>query len=72
MIDATARLTPKQKEVMRMLMRNLRNAEIASSLGVSEATVKAHVSAILEKFECKSRREAVRQCQMEPSSRADS
>lgn len=72
MIDATARLTPKQKEVMGLLMQNLRNAEIATRLGVSEATVKAHVSAILERLECKSRREAIRQCRSdEAASRAD-
>ncbi len=42
-----ATLTPQQVRVLMMLSEGLLNKQIAYQLGVSEATVKAHVSAIL-------------------------
>jgi DNA-binding NarL/FixJ family response regulator len=54
-----ATLTPQQVRVLSMLGQGLLNKQIAFELGVSEATVKAHVSAILQKLGVDSRTQAV-------------
>ncbi len=54
-----ASLTPQQVRVLMMLSQGLLNKQIAYELGVSEATVKAHVSAILQKLGVESRTQAV-------------
>lgn len=54
-----ASLTPQQIRVLMMLSQGLLNKQIAYELGVSEATVKAHVSAILQKLGVESRTQAV-------------
>jgi DNA-binding NarL/FixJ family response regulator len=54
-----AKLTPQQVRVLMMLSEGLLNKQIAYELGVSEATVKAHVSAILTKLDVDSRTQAV-------------
>ena len=60
--DVVARLstlTPQQVRVLMMLGQGLLNTQIAYQLGVSEATIKAHVSAILQKLHVDSRTQAV-------------
>src|SRR5665213_2967985 len=52
-------LTPQQVRVLMMLSEGLLNKQIAYQLTVSEATVKAHVSAILQKLGVESRTQAV-------------
>jgi len=52
-------LTPQQVRVLMMLSEGLLNKQIAYELGVSEATVKAHVSAILQKLQVENRTKAV-------------
>jgi DNA-binding NarL/FixJ family response regulator len=52
-------LTPQQTRVLGMLAEGLLNKQIAFELNVSEATVKAHVSAILQKLGVDSRTQAV-------------
>ncbi|MDR1827825.1 MAG: response regulator transcription factor [Methylobacteriaceae bacterium] len=52
-------LTPQQIRVLKMLSEGLLNKQIAYELNVSEATVKAHVSAILDKLNVDSRTQAV-------------
>jgi DNA-binding NarL/FixJ family response regulator len=52
-------LTPQQTRVLMMLSEGLLNKQIAFNLSVSEATVKAHVSAILQKLGVESRTQAV-------------
>jgi len=52
-------LTPQQLRVLMMLRDGLLNKQIAYELSVSEATVKAHVSAILQKLKVDSRTQAV-------------
>jgi DNA-binding NarL/FixJ family response regulator len=52
-------LTPQQSRVLNMLAEGLLNKQIAYELGVSEATIKAHVSAILLKLNVDSRTQAV-------------
>src|SRR5256714_10225533 len=54
-----ATLTPQQVRVLMMLSEGLLNKQIAYNLSVSEATVKAHVSAILQKLNVESRTQAV-------------
>jgi DNA-binding NarL/FixJ family response regulator len=54
-----ATLTPQQVRVLMMLSEGLLNKQIAYELSVSEATVKAHVSAILQKLGVDSRTQAV-------------
>ena len=52
-------LTPQQGRVLSMLGEGLLNKQIAYELDVSEATVKAHVSAVLLKLGVDSRTQAV-------------
>ena len=59
MIARLATLTPQQVRVLMMLSGGLLNKQIAHELNVSEATVKAHVSAILQKLGVESRTQAV-------------
>jgi DNA-binding NarL/FixJ family response regulator len=52
-------LTPRELEVLRMVASGLANREIAARLGVSEHTIKFHISSILGKLGAASRTEAV-------------
>jgi two-component system, NarL family, response regulator YdfI len=52
-------LTPREIEVLRMLAEGFGNREMASRLGISDHTVKFHVSSILDKLGAASRTEAV-------------
>lgn len=54
-----AELTPQQFRVLGMLLSGLLNKQIAFELDVSEATVKAHVTAILRKLGVANRTQAV-------------
>jgi DNA-binding NarL/FixJ family response regulator len=57
--DRLVTLTPQQVRVLMMLSQGLLNKQIAYELSVSEATIKAHVSAILQKLNVESRTQAV-------------
>jgi DNA-binding NarL/FixJ family response regulator len=59
LLSRLATLTPQQVRVLMMLSEGLLNKQIAYELTVSEATVKAHVSAILQKLGVESRTQAV-------------
>ena len=52
-------LTPREIEVLRMMAQGLGNKEIASQLGISDHTVKFHISSIFAKLGVSSRTEAV-------------
>jgi DNA-binding NarL/FixJ family response regulator len=54
----TSDLSPRETEVYELVAQGLSNKEIAKSLFISEATVKVHVSRILEKLGVRSRTEA--------------
>ena len=43
-------LTAREREVARHIVRGVRNKQVAAELGISEITVKAHVSAIFRKL----------------------
>jgi len=59
LVKRLSSLTPQQVRVLMMLSQGLLNKQIAYELTVSEATVKAHVSAILQKLGVESRTQAV-------------
>ena len=59
LVSRLATLTPQQVRVLMMLGEGLLNKQIAYKLSVSEATIKAHVSAILQKLGVDSRTQAV-------------
>jgi len=59
LLSRLSTLTPQQVRVLMMLGEGLLNKQIAFKLGVSEATIKAHVSAILQKLGVDSRTQAV-------------
>ena len=52
-------LTPRQIDVLNMIMRGLPNKSIAAQLSISEPTVKEHISNILKKIGVNSRVEAI-------------
>jgi len=57
--DSAEELTARETEVLRLLGEGYSNREIAERLGISEHTVKFHISSILGKLGAESRTEAV-------------
>jgi DNA-binding NarL/FixJ family response regulator len=53
-----AQLTAREREVLAGLGRGLSNADLATALGITEATAKTHVSRVLAKLGCTSRVQA--------------
>ena len=52
-------LTPRELEVLQLLARGLSNAELATQLQLSDATVKTHVARILSKLRLRDRAQAI-------------
>ncbi len=72
--DKIASLTPQQYKIVKMFAEGLLNKQIAYELGLSEATIKSHSSAIFLKLAVKNRTQAVialNQFQTEKSSFSD-
>jgi DNA-binding NarL/FixJ family response regulator len=59
MAERMSQLTPQQFKVLMMMSQGLLNKQIAYELDVSEATVKAHVTAIMSKLGVSNRTQAV-------------
>jgi DNA-binding NarL/FixJ family response regulator len=57
--ERMAQLTPQQFKVLMMMSKGLLNKQIGYELKVSEATVKAHVTAIMSKLGVNNRTQAV-------------
>ena len=56
---AVTELTPREQEVLELLVRGLSNPEICERLVISEATAKTHVARILQKLNLRDRVQAV-------------
>jgi DNA-binding NarL/FixJ family response regulator len=56
--DGPTALTPRQREVLRLLARGLANKEIAAELGMSPATVRAHLSSVFKLLRVENRTQA--------------
>ena len=53
------KLTNRETEVLKLMLQGVSNAFIAKELGVTESTVKAHISHIFEKLNVQNRVQAV-------------
>ncbi len=52
-------LSPRQLQILGLMAKGLLNKQIAWELGLTEGTIKSHVSAILEKLKCSRRTQAI-------------
>ena len=57
--DESGSITPREMEVLGLLVQGLQNKEIADRLGITERTVKFHVGSILGRLNAGNRTEAV-------------
>jgi two-component system, NarL family, response regulator YdfI len=60
-VSARGPLTERESEVLGLLAKGLANKQIALALGISEHTVKFHVSSIYTKLDATNRTQAVRE-----------
>ena len=58
-LSAEEQLSPRQRQILRLVATGMRNREIADELGLSIFTVNRHVSGVLSKLDVTSRTEAV-------------
>ena len=59
MTASTEQLSPRQREVLRLLADGMRARDIGAKLGLSEATVRNHIRGVLRRLECHSQLQAV-------------
>jgi ATP/maltotriose-dependent transcriptional regulator MalT len=58
-LSASASISPREQEVLRLMREGYSNREIAGRLSVSESTVKTHVANIYSKLNVKGRVQAI-------------
>jgi DNA-binding NarL/FixJ family response regulator len=56
---ATPNLSPREREVLRLVADGLSNKQIAHTLGITERTVKFHISSLFQKLDAENRAQAV-------------
>lgn len=57
-------LTPKEREVLELIARNLSNKEVAQAMAVGEETVKWHLKNLFGKLDASNRKHLVRRAQI--------
>ena len=57
-------LTPKEREVLELLARNLSNKEIARAMQIGEETIKWHLKNLFNKLGAGTRKQVVRRAQL--------
>ena len=62
--ERLARLTPRERDVLREVIAGHLNKQIAADLSISEATVKQHRGQVMDKLEVRSVADLVRLCQV--------
>jgi FixJ family two-component response regulator len=60
LLDRLNSLTPREREILALIVSGARNKQIAGRLGLSEMTVKVHRSQIMRKMRAKSLVDLVR------------
>jgi DNA-binding NarL/FixJ family response regulator len=53
------RVTPRERDVLRLIAKGLSNQQIADRLHIAKNTVRSHVSSLYKKLAVRSRREAM-------------
>ena len=71
-LESRARaLTPREAEVLRLVVRGLLNKQVAAELGISEKTVKVHRARVMHKMRADSMADLVRMAgRLHPAPRA--
>ena len=57
--DDVGRLTPRQREVLVLIARGLSNGEIETVLGITRATCRSHITALLARLDARDRAQLV-------------
>ena len=60
MAERLATLTPREREVLELVVRGMLNKQIAAALGASEKTIKIHRGRVMEKMKVQSVADLVR------------
>ena len=59
MIKRQSFLTKRERQIFRLLIQNQSTQDIASNLGISEKTVRNHISNVIQKMNVKGRTQAI-------------